>query len=119
MRMSVLTAEPQALAAAAGAASHADLGAPPPETISGRLYAGPGSGPMLCAAAAWDKLTEELYSAAAAYGSAVSNVTGEGWLGPTSTSMETAVARYVGLDDGHCRTVRAGGGSGHGGGKCI
>jgi len=28
----------------------------PPEINSGRMYAGPGSGPMLAAAAAWDGL---------------------------------------------------------------
>ncbi len=31
-----------------------DFGALPPEINSGRMYCGPGSGPMLAAAAAWD-----------------------------------------------------------------
>ena len=30
----------------------------PPEVNSGRMYAGPGSGPMLAAAAAWDGLAD-------------------------------------------------------------
>lgn len=46
-----------------------DFGALPPEINSGRMYAGPGSGPLLAAAAAWDALAAELYSAAASYGS--------------------------------------------------
>lgn len=38
-----------------------DFGALPPEINSGRMYAGPGSGPLLAAAAAWDALAAELY----------------------------------------------------------
>ena len=34
----------------------------PPEINSGRIYSGPGSGPMLAAAAAWDELANELQS---------------------------------------------------------
>ncbi|WP_155731734.1 PPE domain-containing protein, partial [Mycobacterium avium] len=30
-----------------------DFGALPPEINSGRMYAGPGSGPLMAAAAAW------------------------------------------------------------------
>ncbi|MCV7394002.1 PPE domain-containing protein, partial [Mycobacterium paraseoulense] len=37
-----------------------DFGALPPEINSGRMYAGPGSGPMMVAAAAWDVLAAEL-----------------------------------------------------------
>ncbi|MBW0019151.1 MAG: PPE domain-containing protein, partial [Mycobacterium sp.] len=46
-----------------------DFGALPPEINSGRLYAGPGSGPLVAAASAWDGLAAELSSAAAGYGS--------------------------------------------------
>ncbi len=35
-----------------------DFGALPPEINSGRMYCGPGSGPMLAAAAAWDGAVE-------------------------------------------------------------
>jgi PPE-repeat protein len=51
---------------------------------------------MLGAAAAWDKLADEMYDTAGYYSSAVSNVAGQGWRGPASTSMATAVQRYTG-----------------------
>ena len=60
-----------------------------------RMYAGPGSGPMLAAAAAWDGLATELHSAAAAYGSVISGLTALLWLGPASASMAAAAAPYV------------------------
>jgi PPE-repeat protein len=44
-----------------------DFAALPPEINSGRMYAGAGSGPMLAAAATWDKLAAELHSAASSY----------------------------------------------------
>jgi PPE-repeat protein len=67
----------------------------PPEVNSGRMYAGPGSGPMLAAAAAWDGLAAELQSTAASYESAVSELTGGPWLGASSASMAAAVAPYL------------------------
>jgi PPE-repeat protein len=67
----------------------------PPEINSGRMYAGPGSGPMLDAAAAWDELAAELYSAATSYQSVVSGLTAGPWLGPSSASMAAAAAHYV------------------------
>jgi PPE-repeat protein len=48
----------------------------PPEINSGRMYIGPGAGPMLTAAAAWDDLAAELSSTAASYASEISNLTG-------------------------------------------
>src|SRR6202044_1717413 len=66
----------------------------PPEINSGRMYAGPGAGPMTAASAAWDALADDLYLAAAAYASAVSDLTSS-WLGPSSLSMATAAATYV------------------------
>src|SRR5277367_1468278 len=67
----------------------------PPEVNSGRMYAGPGSGPMLAAAAAWDGLAAELQSTATSYGSAISELTGGPWLGPSSASMAAAAAPYM------------------------
>ncbi|MEZ0363991.1 PPE domain-containing protein [Mycobacterium sp. pUA109] len=66
----------------------------PPEVNSARMYAGPGSGPILAAAAAWDGLAAELGAAAASYQSVVSSLTGQ-WLGPSSLAMSTAAAPYV------------------------
>jgi PPE-repeat protein len=67
----------------------------PPEVNSGRMYTGPGAGPMLAAAAAWDDLATELSSTAASYASTVSSLTGGTWQGPSSESMATAAATYV------------------------
>src|ERR1700758_1161344 len=66
-----------------------DFGALPPEINSGRMYAGPGSGPMLAAATAWDVLAAELYSTAASYGSVISDLA-SGWLGPSSIAIAGA-----------------------------
>jgi len=72
-----------------------DYGALPPEFNSARMYAGPGSGPMITAAAAWDALSAELRSAAAAYGSSISALTSGPWIGPSSMAMAAAAAPYV------------------------
>jgi PPE-repeat protein len=66
----------------------------PPEINSGRMYAGPGAGPMTAASAAWDALADDLYLAAAGYGFTVSDLTSS-WLGPSSVSMAAAAATYV------------------------
>ena len=67
----------------------------PPEVNSGRMYAGPGSGPMLAAASTWDGLAAELQSTANSYESAISELTGGPWLGPSSASMAAATAPYM------------------------
>jgi PPE-repeat protein len=72
-----------------------DFGLYPPEINSGRMYAGPGSGPMLAAAQAWDALADELYTAASSYQSVTSDLTSGPWSGPSSASMSTAAATYV------------------------
>jgi len=71
-----------------------DFGALPPEINSARMYAGPGAGPMMAAAAAWNSLAAELSSTAAGYDSAITELTGE-WLGPASASMAASVQPYV------------------------
>jgi hypothetical protein len=71
-----------------------DFGALPPEINSVRIYAGPGSGPLLAAAAAWDGLAEDLYSSAASYGAVISALTSDVWSGPSSASMAAAGATY-------------------------
>jgi PPE-repeat protein len=72
-----------------------DFGALTPEINSARMYAGPGSGPMLAAASAWDALAAELDSAGSTYSSVVSSLAEGSWLGPASASMATAAAPYV------------------------
>jgi len=67
----------------------------PPEVNSARMYAGPGNGPMLAAAAAWDGLAAELQSTAASYRTAISELTDGPWLGASSASMAAATAPYL------------------------
>jgi PPE-repeat protein len=66
----------------------------PPEINSGLMYTGPGAGPMTAAAAAWGALADDLYLAAAAYGSVIADLTST-WLGPSSQSMAAAAGTYV------------------------
>ncbi|OHV05170.1 PPE family protein [Mycobacterium talmoniae] len=72
-----------------------DFAALPPEINSARMYTGPGSAPMLAAAAAWDQLATELHSSAAAYGSVIAGLTTDGWQGPSSLVMANAITPYV------------------------
>ena len=72
-----------------------DFAALPPEINSGLMYAGPGSGPMMAAAAAWDELAAELATAASGYGSVVSELNRAPWVGPASRTMVAAVTPYV------------------------
>ena len=67
----------------------------PPEINSGRIYAGPGSGPLVTAAIAWDGLATELQSTAASYSSVISSLTSGPWLGPTALSLTAAVSPYL------------------------
>jgi PPE-repeat protein len=72
-----------------------DFGLLMPEINSARMYAGPGSGPMLAAAAAWAEVAAQLESAAGGYFSEVSGLTGQTWLGPSSMRMTAAATPYV------------------------
>jgi PPE-repeat protein len=72
-----------------------DFATLPPEVNSGLMYAGPGSGPIIAAAASWDSLAAEVSSAAGDYGSVISGLTNGPWRGPASASMAAAAAPYV------------------------
>jgi PPE-repeat protein len=72
-----------------------DFGLLPPEVNSGLMYAGPGSGPLLAAGAAWDAVAAELESSAAGYSSQIADLTGLAWFGPSSMAMSGAAAPYV------------------------
>jgi PPE-repeat protein len=72
-----------------------DFGLLPPEVNSGRMYTGPGPGPMLAAAAAWDGLAADLGFASTGYGATLTELTSGNWIGPASTAMIAAVTPYV------------------------
>jgi len=72
-----------------------DFGIYPPEINSGRMYTGPGSGPMMAAAQAWGSLADELYTAASGYQSVISELTSGAWSGPSSAAMGAAAGAYV------------------------
>ncbi|MEZ0351810.1 PPE family protein [Mycobacterium sp. pR1184] len=67
----------------------------PPEVNSGLMYAGPGSGPLLAAAAGWDALAAQLESTASGYAAQLAGLTGPAWSGPSSVLMSAAVTPYV------------------------
>jgi PPE-repeat protein len=72
-----------------------DFGLLPPEVNSGLMYSGPGSGPMLVAAAGWEEVAAELEATAAGYGTQLGELTGA-WTGPSSLAMSEAATPYVG-----------------------
>ena len=72
-----------------------DFAALPPEINSGRMYTGPGPGPLLAASEAWDSLAAELGFAATGYGSALAELTSNAWVGPTSLAMIAAATPYI------------------------
>ncbi len=72
-----------------------DYGAVPPEINSARMYAGPGAGPMLSAAAAWNLLAAELRSAAVSFEWAVASLVSQGWWGPSASAMTAAAEPYI------------------------
>jgi PPE-repeat protein len=67
----------------------------PPEINSGRMYAGPGSGSMRAAAAAWEGLAGELQSTLSSYSSVIDTLAGGPWVGPSSAGMVAAVTPYL------------------------
>ena len=72
-----------------------DFGLLPPEVNSGRMYSGPGPGPLLAASEAWDSVAAELGFAASGYGAALAELTSNSWVGPTSAAMISAVTPYI------------------------
>ncbi|SPM26951.1 PPE family protein [Mycobacterium terramassiliense] len=72
-----------------------ELGMLPPEVTSAMIYAGPGSGSMMAAAAAWNGIAAELTSAALGYDQIITQLSSEEWMGPASASMASAAQPYV------------------------
>ncbi|OBI83905.1 PPE family protein [Mycobacterium sp. 1245805.9] len=68
----------------------------PPEINSALMYSGPGSAPMLNAAAAWDALASELHATASGYRSLITGLTDGPWQGPAAAAMATAAGSQVG-----------------------
>jgi PPE-repeat protein len=66
----------------------------PPDVNSGRMYTGPGSGPMLAAAEAWDTLAAQLHGTAASYSSVIAGLA-TAWRGPSAVAMASAAAPYL------------------------
>ncbi|WP_084032416.1 PPE family protein [Mycobacterium avium] len=71
-----------------------DYGALPPEINSTRMDAGPGSAPLIAAAAAWDVLANALETAARGYSAVITRLHGESWSGSASVAMAGAAAPY-------------------------
>jgi PPE-repeat protein len=72
-----------------------DFGVLPPEVNSGRMFAGPGSGPIMAAASAWQAMASQLDSAARGYAAVVLGLQGETWSGSAATAMADAAQPYV------------------------
>jgi len=72
-----------------------DFGALPPEVNSARMYAGPGSGPIIAAASAWQAIASQLDSVARGYTAVISGLQDETWTGSASTAMAEAALPYV------------------------
>src|SRR3984885_11939239 len=73
-----------------------DFGALPPEINSTRMYTGPGAGPMMAAAAAWNNLAAELNTTASASQSVISTLTDDEWRGPSAAAVAPAAMPLVG-----------------------
>lgn len=67
----------------------------PPEVNSNSLFRGPGSQPLLAAAAAWDALGRALHSAEISLRSVVSGLGSQVWHGPAATSMAQAIRPHL------------------------
>src|ERR1700744_5825174 len=67
----------------------------PPEINSALMHSGPGAGPMLAAAAAWEGLAGELQTTASSYDAVVAGLTAGPWYGPAAASMAAAAAPQV------------------------
>ncbi|UXA06840.1 PPE family protein [Mycobacterium sp. SMC-2] len=72
-----------------------DFGLLPPEVNSALMYAGPGSGPMLVAAAGWQALAADLLTTASAYQSVVTGLMDGPWLGAAALSMAGAATPQI------------------------
>ncbi|WP_322789957.1 PPE family protein [Mycolicibacter minnesotensis] len=59
------------------------------------MYAGPGSAPLLAAAASWSAMATELDYTATSFTSVIADLAGSAWKGPSAASMTAAAAPYA------------------------
>jgi len=59
------------------------------------MYSGSGSGPLLTAAAVWDKLADDLYCTAGAFSAIIVALTDGDWQGDAAEAMIAAVTPYL------------------------
>ena len=67
----------------------------PPEISSTQIYAGPGSGSLMAAAAAWNGVAAEMTSGALGLDQVITALSSEEWLGGASAAMVSAVQPYL------------------------
>jgi PPE-repeat protein len=67
----------------------------PPEVNSALISSGPGPGPLLAAAEAWDGLAGELASSASSFSSVTADLASGSWQGASSTAMMSVASKYV------------------------
>ncbi|BBZ23221.1 PPE family protein [Mycolicibacter hiberniae] len=72
-----------------------DFGALPPEVNSANMYAGPGSAPLLAAAANWAAMATELNYTATSYAAVIADLADSAWQGPSAAAMVAAAAPYA------------------------
>lgn len=67
----------------------------PPEINSGNMYTGAGSGSLISAATAWQRIASELGTAAAEYNAVLASLASESWTGPSAMAMAAAAQPYT------------------------
>jgi PPE-repeat protein len=72
-----------------------DYGLLPPEINSGRIYAGPGAGSLVAAAAAWSALAADLQDSVAGHRSVITALTSGPWSGPAAASLLSSVSPFI------------------------
>ncbi|ORB87135.1 hypothetical protein B1987_00995 [Mycobacterium kansasii] len=68
----------------------------PPEVNSARMYSGAGSGSLHAAAAAWQRLAQDLHGTASSFRSVIAALLHGQWAGTASMSMAAAAAPLTG-----------------------
>jgi len=72
-----------------------DFGALPPDINSARMYSGPGSGPLLAAAAAWDDLAAQAELFATGYTALISGLYDREWAGAAADAMAASARPFI------------------------